>query len=36
MRVPLEWLREFVDFSLSPAELDLKLTMIGLEVEGVE
>ncbi|HTR45263.1 MAG TPA: phenylalanine--tRNA ligase subunit beta, partial [Thermodesulfovibrionales bacterium] len=36
MRVPLEWLREFVDFSLSPAELDLKLTMVGLEVEGVE
>jgi phenylalanyl-tRNA synthetase beta chain len=36
MRVPLEWLREFVDFSISSEDLILKLTMIGLEVEGVE
>ncbi len=36
MRVPIEWLKELVDFSLSPEELGLKLTMIGLEVEGVE
>ncbi len=36
MRVPIEWLKEFVDFTLSPEELSLKLTMIGLEVEAVE
>ena len=36
MRVPLEWLKEFVDYSISTGDLILKLTMIGLEVEGVE
>ncbi|HUO78479.1 MAG TPA: phenylalanine--tRNA ligase subunit beta [Thermodesulfovibrionales bacterium] len=36
MRVPIEWLKEFVEFSLSPEELALKLTMIGLEVESLE
>ncbi len=36
MRVPIEWLKEFVDFSMSPQELALKLTMAGLEVEGME
>lgn len=36
MRIPLEWLKEFVDFSISTDELILKLTMLGLEVEGVE
>lgn len=36
MRVPLEWLKEFVDFPFSPEELALKLTMVGLEVEGIE
>lgn len=36
MRVPIEWLKEFVEFSLSPDELALKLTMIGLEVESLE
>jgi phenylalanyl-tRNA synthetase beta chain len=36
MRVPVEWLKELVDFSLSPEELSLKLTMVGLEVEAVE
>lgn len=36
MRVPIEWLKEFVGFSLSPEELSLKLTMIGLEVEAIE
>jgi phenylalanyl-tRNA synthetase beta chain len=33
MRVSLEWLREYVDFDLSPTELAEKLTMVGLEVE---
>ena len=36
MRVPIEWLKEFVEFSLSPEELALQLTMIGLEVESLE
>lgn len=36
MRVSLEWLREFVDFDLSIDELNLRLTMLGLEVEGME
>ena len=36
MRVPLEWLKELVDFSISTDDLILRLTMIGLEVEGVE
>ena len=33
MLISLEWLREYVDFDLSPAELAEKLTMVGLELE---
>ena len=33
MKVTLEWLSEYVDIVLSPAELAEKLTMAGLEVE---
>ncbi len=36
MRVPLEWLKEFVDFSVGPEELGHRLTMAGLEVEAQE
>jgi phenylalanyl-tRNA synthetase beta chain len=36
MRVPYEWLREFVDITVTPEEVAERLTMIGLEVEGVE
>jgi len=36
MRIPIEWLREFVDIALTPTELALRLTMIGLEVESME
>ncbi len=36
MRVPLEWLREFVEIRLSPEKLAHLLTMSGLEVESVE
>lgn len=36
MRLSLEWLKELVDFSLTVDELNQRLTMIGLEVEGVE
>jgi phenylalanyl-tRNA synthetase beta chain len=32
MLVSLEWLREYVDFALTPMELAEKLTMVGLEV----
>jgi phenylalanyl-tRNA synthetase beta chain len=35
MKASLNWLKEFVDFSLSPHELSHLLTMAGLEVEEV-
>jgi phenylalanyl-tRNA synthetase beta chain len=36
MRVPLSWLRELVDFDLAPGELAAQLTMLGMEVKGIE
>jgi phenylalanyl-tRNA synthetase beta chain len=36
MFVPVKWLREFVDFTYSPEELAERLTMAGLEIEGIE
>jgi len=36
MIVTYNWLKEFVDFSLSPQELCSRLTMLGLEVDAVE
>ncbi len=36
MRIPLEWLREFIELKLSPTEIAKTLTMAGLEVEGIE
>ncbi len=36
MRISLNWLRELVDFDLSPQELEEKLTMAGFEVESIE
>lgn len=33
--VPVEWLKEFVDFDLSPETLAHQLTMAGLEVEEI-
>lgn len=36
MKVTLNWLQELVDFDWSPADLAERLTMLGLEVEGVE
>ena len=36
MIVTYNWLKEFVDFDLSPADLAELLTMLGLEVEGLE
>ncbi len=34
MRVPLSWLREFVDVDLTPEELAERLTLLGMEVKG--
>ncbi|MEN9937195.1 MAG: hypothetical protein RLZZ387_3774 [Chloroflexota bacterium] len=36
MRVPLSWLKEFVDITMTPEELAEKLTRSGLETEGIE
>jgi phenylalanyl-tRNA synthetase beta chain len=36
MRVPLSWLREFVDFALTPEQLAEQLTLLGMEVKGIE
>ncbi len=35
MKVPLSWLREYVECGLSPKDLASRLTFAGLEVEGV-
>ncbi len=35
MKVTLNWLKQYVDFNWSPEELTERLTMLGLEVEGV-
>lgn len=35
MKVTLNWLKRYVDFNWSPEELAERLTMLGLEVEGV-
>ena len=36
MKVTLNWLKQYVDFIWSPEELTERLTMLGLEVEGVQ
>src|SRR6202012_2524000 len=36
MKVTLNWLKQYVDFNWTPEELTERLTMIGLEVEGVQ
>jgi len=36
MRVPLSWLREFVDVDLTAEALAERLTLLGMEVKGVE
>src|SRR5512142_3047122 len=36
MRVPLSWLRDYVEITISPEELAEKLTLGGLEVEQME
>jgi phenylalanyl-tRNA synthetase beta chain len=36
MRVPISWLREFVDVDLEPEALAVRLTLLGMEVRGIE
>ncbi len=36
MKVPLSWIREYVDVTLTPDELGHRLTMAGLETIGIE
>lgn len=35
MKVPIAWLKEFVPCDLSPQQIADKLTLLGLEVEGI-
>jgi phenylalanyl-tRNA synthetase beta chain len=36
MRVPLSWLRDYVNVDLSPEELAERLTLLGMEVQTIE
>ena len=36
MRVPLSWLREYVAFEMTPEALAERLTVLGMEVKGIE
>src|SRR3954453_13306940 len=36
MRVPLSWLGEYVELELSPEALAERLTLLGMEVKGIE
>jgi len=36
LQISYKWLKEYVDFNYTPDELTEKLTMAGLEVEGME
>ncbi len=36
MRVPLSWLRDYVDFDLPPERLAERLTLLGMEVGSIE
>src|SRR5947209_6917345 len=36
MKVPLSWLKDYVDINITPEELAHMLTMAGLEVEAIE
>ncbi|HEY5487243.1 MAG TPA: phenylalanine--tRNA ligase subunit beta [Candidatus Limnocylindrales bacterium] len=36
MRVPISWLREYVDVQLIPEQLAERLTLLGMEVKGIE
>src|SRR5437870_11056358 len=36
MKITLNWLQQYVEFNWSPQELAERLTMLGIEVEGVQ
>ena len=36
MRVPLSWLRDYVDFDLPPERLAERLTELGMEVQSID
>ena len=36
MRVPLSWLREYVDVDWTPEELASRLTALGMEVSSID
>ncbi len=36
MRIPLSWLRDYVDVDLAPERLAERLTLLGMEVKGLE
>lgn len=36
MRVPLSWLRDYVDVQLTPEQLAERLTLLGMEVKGIQ
>src|SRR5580700_6752 len=36
MKIPLSWLKDYMEFDLSAEEVASRLTMGGLEVEGIE
>ncbi len=36
MKISLNWLKELIDFDMTPRELDESLTMLGIEVESIE
>ncbi len=36
MRVPLSWLRDYVDIQQTPEQLAERLTLLGMEVQGLE
>ncbi|MDB6121476.1 MAG: pheT [Pedosphaera sp.] len=36
MKVTLNWLKQYVEFTWSPEELAERLTMVGIEVEGMQ
>ena len=36
MKVPLSWLKEMVDFDLEPEALAERLTLLGMEVKGID
>ena len=36
MRVPLSWLRDYVDIELTAEQLAERLTLLGMEIKGLE